>query len=632
MKKLYMLALLLFASFALVACGGDNTEETQLQEAYNSLMIYDTQLGQIRGSFNVPLEGRHGVEVSWEIPEDSQPYLELGDVFEPTEEGDLREQRVVVTRPEAEEDHEDIMLIATLTFGDLTMTKEFDGRVMAEVPRDIFESFEDLYTQASIGDDVIVKGVVVARVGSGYFVTDGTHVLSVFRGGSHNIGDELEIAGEYARWNTLYQISDPDNVEVLSTGNEVNLEPTPLTFDELYDEEAFDVTDPRVHGALYEMEGIVVRGDLAGSGYTNYYLQDVEDGSRFFLFTHYSRTEAIGHIGDYEDEYIRITVRLYAKHARDGFMMFFDEANVEIEVLELDEEALLDADIFGLEDQTYMTNEDFVLPSEGQRGSVITNWSSSDTSVINDDGEIVALPSGYAEITFTGDIAFGEHEKTVEITVLVVGTDTISVDDALNTADGEYAHVEGVITGFNYHAPGFFIQDADGTGIYVRVFAGEEWMLDELEVGNKITIFGEIDRYYSHGNNQKQISGMKLLTSNDEGDHELNIETDMSFEDIINGYVAFDEETDPLTQPGGITNSVIYTVEGSFTIDLIDFGDANFDVGLDMNIIFDLDNLEWFEIDPDTISEGDVVTSITFITERIHFGNYRVVVIDIEFE
>ncbi len=279
-----------------------------------------------------------------------------------------------------------------------------------------------------------------------------------------------------------------------------------------------------------------------------------------------------------------------------------------------------------------MTNEDFVLPSEGQRGSVITNWSSSDTSVINDDGEIVALPSGYAEITFTGDIAFGEHEKTVEITVLVVGTDTISVDDALNTADGEYAHVEGVITGFNYHAPGFFIQDADGTGIYVRVFAGEEWMLDELEVGNKITIFGEIDRYYSHGNNQKQISGMKLLTSNDEGDHELNIETDMSFEDIINGYVAFDEETDPLTQPGGITNSVIYTVEGSFTIDLIDFGDANFDVGLDMNIIFDLDNLEWFEIDPDTISEGDVVTSITFITERIHFGNYRVVVIDIEFE
>ncbi len=626
-----MFAMLLFASVALVACGGGGADQEDVDGAYNSLMIYDTTLGQIRGGFNVPLEGRNGVEVSWEIGEGSEDFLALGDVYEPSEDGDLREQRILVTRPEEGEEHADITLIATLTKGDASATKEFEGRVMAMPPIDTYDSIADLYNQASVGDDVRITATVVARVGSGYFVSDGTHVLSIFRGGSHDIGQTLEITGQFARWNTLYQISSPDSVEPVGT-DDIDLDAIDMTFDELFDEDVFDYSSPTTHGMKYRLEGIVVQGDLAGSGYTNWYLQDVQNPEQFVMFTHYSTDESLDYIATYEGEFISIDVRLYARHGADGFLMFFDQDDVDVDVLELDEELVLGLDKDAVERETYLATEDIALPSEGTRGSEITNWTSSDSDIMDNDGNIVNMPDGIVELTFTADIALGEYSDTLEITVIVVGMDPVSVDDALNTADGELTHVEGVVTGFNFDAPGFYLQDEDGTGIYVRLFSRDEYMLDELEVGNKISIVGEIDRYSSHGNNQKQISGNKVITSNDGGDHDLYVETDMSIEDIINGFVPFDGDNMADDQPGGITNSVIYRIEGNFEIALIDFGDANIDVGLDMNLIFDLDNTEAFGYGEDDVSEGDVITSMTFITERIHFGNYRVVVIDIEFE
>ncbi len=634
MKKIFIVMAVFFISLSLSACGESEAERI-VEEARASLLIYDTDISQIRGSFNVPLEARGGVEVSWEVSDEN--LLELGDIYE----GDIREQRIIVHRPEEEGNHQDITLTATLTYEDVTATREYEGRVMAQVPTTVYDSFDDLYNEASVGDDVVVRGVVVARVGSGYFVSDGTYVLSVFQGGNFDLGDELEITGSYARWNSLYQISGPDEEELISSGNDYNLDATPLSFADLYDEDTFDTSDPRTHGVLHNLEGIVVRGDLAGSGYTNYYLQDVEDPSRFFLFTHYSRSQALDYLADYQGEYVSIDVRLYANHARDGFLMFFDEADANVEVLELDEQQQLEADISALESATNITNDDFELPEQGPRGSEIDGWSSSDISIIGHDGTINNLPDTFEDVEFTSDIAYGEAEGEVTITVTVVGNSTIDVDSALSVADGDRAHVEGVVTAFSVFHNGFFMQDEDGYGIYVSLADRDLDAFEDVEVGNKITVFGELGRWGNHNNNQRQITGHKLLTSNDEGEHDLVIETEMSLMDIFNDFIPFDEDAHGPAQRGGRTNSMVYTLN-DLVIDHIEDEHGEYyiegtfeqeDHPLDgMQMIFDIDNMEQFGITEDDLEVGTGIATLTFVTERIHFGNYRVVVIDIELE
>jgi len=630
MKKLLMLALLLFASFTLVACGPDEDELT-LEEASASLQIYDTNISMIRGNFYVPLEARGGVEVSWEVSHPDN--LDLDSIREPSDLNPLREQLIRVTRPEPGEDHLDVTLTATLTFGDFSDTREFEGRVMAEEESDAFDSISQLYAEANVGELVTVTGVVVARVGQGYFIWDGEHVLSVFRGGTYNLGDELEVTGNYAKWHSLYQIASPENVNVINTGVDFDIEAIEISFAELFDTDEFDYSDPHNHGLKYQLEGIVVQGDLAGSGYTNWYLQSIDNPEHFVMFTHYSRGAALDYIATYDGEYISIDVHMYARHGSDGFLFFFDEDNVDVEVLELDVEAQLDADIAALTGDDHLTADDFTLPTEGPRGTTFSDWTSSDDTIIADNGTIVDLPTDYAVVEFTGTATLEEHTKDVTITVIVVGNETISVDAALDLPDGDMVHVEGLVTGFNFDSPGFYIQDeADGTGIFVRIFDRDIHLLDEVAVGNKITIFGELDRYVSFGNNQRQISGSKLITSNDGQENELYIETEMTIEDILRGFIPWLDDMEPY-QRGGETNSRIYTIEDVVITDINQYGDVIINIGeadIKMHLIFDLDNAIDLGVDAEDIAADILIESMTFITERIHFGNYRVVLVDLE--
>lgn len=637
MKKLFMIVALFFISIGLTACGESEAERI-VEEARASLQIYDTDISQIRGSFNVPLQARGGVEVSWEVSDEN--LLELGDVYEPSEEGDLREQRILVTRPAEDEDHADITLIATLTYEDATSTREFDGRVMAEVPTTVYDAFEDIFEEATLGDNIVVRGIVIGRVGQGYFLWDGEHAFSVYGGGNHNLGDEVEVTGEYAKYYTLHQIGGPDNEEVISTGNDYALEDIGVVDSSISEMLALDFEDPRTHGLPYRIEGIVVEGDLVGSGFTNWYIQSVDDTSEFVMITHFNHTNSIGKISEYEGEYISITVSIYTDHATNKLLTYFDYDNVDIDILELDEQQQLDSDIGALEDQSFMTTDAVDLPSEGPRGSVISNWSSSNASVIDNAGSVQSAPTDYAEVDFTADIAYGDATGEVTITVTVVGNQIVNVDNVLSKADGEKAHVEGVVTAFDIFNTGLFMQDEAGNAIYVRIFDTEADMFADVEVGNKITVFGEVDRYASWGNNQKQISSNKLLTSNDGGNHELVIETEMSLMDILSGFVPFDEEEHGATQPGGMTNSKIYTLENVVIGDIDEYGAYFLEGALDddtheldgMHMIFDEDNLELLNIDPSDIEIGTEIASITFVTERIHFDNYRIVVIDIELE
>jgi len=83
----------------------------------------------------------------------------------------------------------------------------------------------------------------------------------------------------------------------------------------------------------HRVEGMIVECDLAGTGFTNYYIQDVNDSDQFILMYHAQNEGALDWLGNHVGEYVSITISLYTDHASDGFVGFFDENNFEYEVL-----------------------------------------------------------------------------------------------------------------------------------------------------------------------------------------------------------------------------------------------------------------------------------------------------------
>ena len=631
MKKLFMLALLLGFSFTLAACNGEeeDDDEALLEEAAETLAIYSTDINDIRGNFRVPTQGRNDVSISWDVsPSD---ILELGETYE----GDMDEQLIRVNRPDYEDGNVDVTLTATLSLGDYETTVDFEGLVRAmDEGTAVYDSFADLYENAETGDTVVVTGTVVHKVGGGYFLWDGEQGFSVYGGGDVELGDEVEVMGEYDSYHTLYQIGGPDNEDVISSGNEYSVDAMGIEESSVEEFMNIDSSDKGIHGMPHRVEGMIVEGDLADTGYTNYYIQDIDDPDNFILMYHAQNEGALDWLGENLGEYVSLTVSLYADHASNGKLGFFDENNFEHEILDVDVDAMLNIGIQEVEDMSFITaGDDVEFPTELESGHTFSNWTSGNVDILNDDGEVVDRPEESTTVTFTADAEYefdGEMATgEAEVDVVVVGTETTNVDETLNLDDGEHVHTEGIVTGFSYSQLGFFMQDEDGTPIFVRGFDRDADWIEELEVGNKVTVFGTLDRYSQHGNNQRQITDDKLLTSNDEGDHDLYYETDYSMEDIVDAFVPYDDDEEEGLRGGYISNR-LFTVE-DVSFDFEDFGDANYQIGDDDeegNIIFDIDQLEDdFDIDYDLDMEFE---SLSFIVQDIHFGNHRVVVTDYE--
>ena len=530
-----MIALLFGFSFGLAACNGEEDvvdDEALLEEAVDALAIYSTDMNDIRGSFRVPLQGRNGTTITWEVTPDS--VAEMGATYE----GDMDEQLVSITPPEYGEGSVDITLTATITLNDAETTQSFDG-VVKELPEGTtaYGSFAELYDNAEVGDTVIVSGIVVHTVGDSYFIWDGEETLSVFRGGDVELGDQVELRAEYASYHSLYQLSSPDEETVISSGHDHSVSDIGVVESSVEEFLEIDSDNKGIHGMPHRVEGMIVEGDLAGTGYTNYYIQDTNDPDQFILMYHAQNAGSLDWLGDHEGEIVDITISLYAEHSSDGHIAFFDENNFEYEVLDIDEEAMLNVGIQEIENRSFTTSGDDVnLPSESGNGTEFSNWTSSNPDLMSNEGEFVNQPEENTSVTFTGDADFtfdGETatgEASLEVTV--IGTETMSVTNSLSQDEGEFVHIEGNVTSFPVFSGdnGYFIQDEDGTAIRI---------MDDHDVilGNKVSVAGYLEYHtqYQADNTVYRIQDAHL-TSNDDKSNDVTVISDESIEDVANDF------------------------------------------------------------------------------------------------
>ncbi len=613
----------------LAACG-DSEDQEAVDTAMGNLIIAQ-DMSNVRGNFEVPAQIQ-GLDITWEV--DREDLIEFGNVVE----GNLYpELEVVVTRPEPGEGDQDITLTATIIKDDAEATREFEGRVRQQVEVNNYTDFSELYANTSIRDVITAQGVVTTTFNAGYFIYDGTQHIGIYNfDHGMELGDEVSVTGEYSRYNTLYQLGSIEDQEVLSQGNDYSVTPTVTTLADFHDQ---DLEDVELHGHHFTVTGrIETRGE-----YDNMAIVDLNDPDLYFMVYHQSWGSNIEVLEDNEGEIVEITVVYYTEHSRDGVLVAFQGEEADLGEVELGDEELFDADVAQVDGSSYLTFEDNVmLPTTGDNDTVFSGWTSDDDSLIADDGSFVSRPTETTDVTLSTTATLGTLTEDVSVTVTVVGTETMSISEAYELNDGEAVHVEGIVTAFNVYADGVFMQEEDGPGIYIRLFSRDMDAFEDVEPGDKISVYGDLGRYDSWGNNERQITNDKLLTSVESG-HTVNVIENMTPEDIILDWTSFDSDGDDNQGDSGV-NALKYRLEDIVVTDL-DFGatsigtsgTVNDDItddneGDERRLIIGLSNHEdiGFPQEDNGYADGLELNYVEFVVYRLHFGDIRIVVTDFE--
>ena len=588
-KKLFALSIVLLGVFALAACGGDDDvideDQVKVDEAAAALLLGG--LSSVTQDLTLPVSGRNNTTISW-ASSNPGAISNAGVVTRPDEDGAIIE----------------VTLTATITLNEASATREFTAYVMPEEASNIYTEISELHANSRLNDLVSVQGVVVSVFQAGYFIYDGENALGIYNVGGpvFNLGDELLVTGTYAVYNTLYQISGDVAAEVLTTGNDYAMPVTPLTIEAFHE---LDVSDRNIHGQVYRLTGLLVK---KGS-FDNFFLESTAS-ELDVLFYYLSSAASLEVLEDYVGEVISIDLVFYTEHSRDGFMVTYNKLGEDIEIAELGDEDVFNLDILNVAITPSVTFEKNVtLPTLGDGGTTFTAWSSSHPEVLANDGSFVASPDAITEVTFTGTATLGTLSEEVTVTVKV-GAETLTVAETLAIEKGELLFVTGIVVSVDPHSSGYFIQDEDGTAIYI---GGHK----NVAPGNKVVVAGTRDAYTSWGNAQEQVWNAQLI-DNDEGENDIFVFAVDSVEDVINDF------------PNSVSKR--YRVE-NVTVDRFDTRShvffINSDEDVEMQITFDIREVAG-GFSADDYPEGTVLAWVEFTTQRIHFYNFRVV--DVVFE
>jgi len=339
MKKLALLTMLFFASFLFVACGNGEDPQADVDDAIARIPV--SGLGDTTSDFWLPLDGRHDTRISWES--DQPDYVRVTEetrdrVLEKDDDGNpIRTQEQVkleVTRPGIGEEHVDFTLTATVTKDDASATREYFGRVLAEDPADEYETIADLHANAGTGDLVQIEGIIIARMPINIYIYDGEHVISVYGVDmdDYELGQKIQVIGQYSLWQTLWQVSSVERVTVLEEGLDYDLEDILIesSVEEINNmvlRKGDDPEAPLKHGMPY-----LVKGYIEDHPDDNWIFRSADSDERL-IFTFNQSSESDDILEEYEGQLVELTVHINAR-ITDGVLIFIDKDNYILNVLD----------------------------------------------------------------------------------------------------------------------------------------------------------------------------------------------------------------------------------------------------------------------------------------------------------
>ncbi|ERJ13593.1 immunoglobulin-like domain-containing protein [Haloplasma contractile] len=573
-------------SFTLTVPAHPMTDADAAEETKSKIIILSNAT-EATSSFALPTVGANDTVISWTSSN--------ADVIEITSETMGAGIKAKLTRPAFGEDDATITLTATITKNDASVTRTWDIDVPAleTAPTTI----ADFKMTASAGDEftftATVIGLHVVDKYKGFYVYDGTESTYIHNGTSVpdvSIGDEVTITGEFDVYHGMPQLAYP-NIEVLSSGNT-----TPDPYVKAFSE--FDTTAStrtEYHSDYITLENVFITDE----GESYYFI--TQEGIKYELFDQTAGNEDI--INNYVGKSVNINVIVHSYHSlhKAWQFSFVNQPGDIEEVVLTDAEKLANAkSILSLPTEITELVQSLTLPTSSN--DVTISWVSTDSNVIALDGTISQPAIGESEVvvTLTATLTVGSETdtKVFEITVKPQVAVT-TVTDALTQVDGDVVKIKAIVSGLHSDS-GYFIQDVDGTAIYV----------DEdhyVEVGDEIIVIGKLDTYDSYGNNQRKLVSGAVLDSVVSKFNTTTVKTDLTAQQIVDNHSLYSSQLITLT------NVTIKQVDDGYGYTFVETNGS-------MEFKFKASD---FGIDTTTWVDGGTLSVISFNVYDVHYSDLR---------
>ena len=511
MKKIISFLSVLFFGLVLIGCGTKTTttiaqtDEEAVAEA-EGLIILDVEATNVLKDFYLTKTViGNGVEVVW--TSDNADLVKI--VKENAKlEGDAKEYeywKAEVTLVPLGGSATTVKLTATLTKGEVTSTVTEKVRIAVDEMLTLAE-----VRKATTGDIIKTKGVVTYRnpLAVSYnnfsvYMEDETSGLMLYRisGDYYDDfapGNEVEVTGEVAPYQGLYEIKNVSLLKVHSTGNKID-EPTDITSligqtEVLENLQSKWVTIKGNFTAKVEPDGskfhlYLMNGDtkVIEVYYHGDNLTDLaEKGEEVKALNGLTITEVTGVMGWYSGPQIICT-------AYDKVVVGVLTDDVKVNADLAAAQSLFAAEI--------SKDVEVTLPTTGAQGSTLT-WevTSEDKTVLTEGKVIVAQGSEPVTVTLkvTATLNGVTKDATITFTVAAANNDPINVTEFLALAVGTKVYISGVIKEIQNPTFGNVVI-TDGTndvlvyGIYKNGAKYGDWAEAEkvLAVGDVVYLNGE---------------------------------------------------------------------------------------------------------------------------------------------
>lgn len=549
-KKLFVLLLAFFASFALIACGDDETDKI-LDEALGSITLGD--VSTLNADFDISnFTNKHDLEITWEL-------VDADDTLDLVKKND-QWTTVKVTPSEYSEDANGNqnnpwgqgVLKATVEYNGKSKSREWTLHVVPGTKVEEF-SLKDAKA-AEDGTGVEVTGTVVLVTSNAFIIHDGTDGIVVFMGSAPaediKPGAEVLVKAEKGTYFGQPQLGTTSNKPIV----EVTKEAPAAGYDfsnveEVAIKELNEATTENLDSffRIVKITGQVLKDYISpanGQKAGDYAIKDVLTNEVAVLSTSIAQSVKDA-LSTKVGEYVSIVIVTYEYHTQYQLWRHF---GVPGTVEDAEEPTLSDEDIMEsvkaqIADMFKNTEvyADLDLITEGDAGGTIV-WSSNKPEVIDNDGKFTT-PDEDTEVELTYTITVGELEETLKVTVTALALQVSTVLEAIEALDEKdtLVKIRGTIIGRD--ADDYYYL-ADDTGV---VYVRQKLADDDLKVGDKVEVIatGTVYNVRSSGNpNQyiRQVAGNYKVTKVDDVPTPIAV-VDVSITDFDNTITAAEMTT-----------------------------------------------------------------------------------------
>lgn len=416
-----------------------------------------------------------------------------------------------VTRPVMGSDDVTVILTATLSLSDESVTKEFSVLVLANIVPTAYDNIADVLANAQAEDFVSLEDVtVIGKTTDQYFLADSTGILLVHGADLDDVevGTVYDIYGAYDIYYgspqlSTYVDSSKPVVPTVSDGAVTELTPTAVDYmqaytpmkaptfgsDNIFVYEYLEITAKVLVQGTGSYDTVFVNADYDGDGIDT--SANTPYSNDAFMIYYKSNKAAFN---DLDGEIVRFNAILYGYRSdRTIFTIIFTGEAADIESSDdITAVALAKASLRGSFENEYIEADTLTLPVTHGTATTIA-WATDSTLVDTTTGALTMPTTGYEEVTLTATITSNDEVGTLTTTFMVGDLPSTDILDA-RALEGHLVRVTGVITAAEAYRV-FFIQDGTaGIQIYTSDSTFTTFLKDN--VGKEVTILGELQNNY----------------------------------------------------------------------------------------------------------------------------------------